>query len=70
MVNALREKRQPLHSLEHDLHLLEVIEASAKAAKEKRAIAVQSRFPALDLRLEERQDRHHLHDHTRPPDEQ
>ena len=70
MVNALHEERQPLHSLEHDLHLLEVIEASAKAAKEKRAIAVQSRFPALDLQLEERQDRHHLHDHTRPPDEQ
>lgn len=70
MVNALREKRQPLHSLEHDLHLLEVIEASSKAAKEKRAVAVQSRFAPLDLRLEEGQDRHHLHDHTRPADEQ
>ena len=70
MVNALREKRQPLHSLEHDIHLLDVIEASTRAAKEKRAIAVQSRFRPLDLRLKERQDRHHLHDHTRPPDEQ
>lgn len=70
MVNALREKRQPLHSLEHDLHLLEVIEASTKAAKEKRAIVVQSRFRPLDLRLEERQDLHHIHDHTRPADEQ
>lgn len=70
MVHAVREKHRPRHSLEHDLHLLEVIEASTKAAKEKRAIEVQSRFPALDLRLEERQDRHHLHDHTRPADEQ
>jgi predicted dehydrogenase len=70
MVHALTEGRQPLHSLEHDLHLLEVIEASSKAAKEKRAIAVQSRFRPLDLRTEERQDRHHLHDHTRPADEQ
>ncbi len=70
MVNALVEERQPLHNLEHDLHLLEVIEASTRAAKEKRTIAVQSSFPTLDLRLEERQGRHHLHDHTRPADEQ
>jgi predicted dehydrogenase len=70
MVNALREQRQPLHSLDHDIHLLEVIEASSKAAREKRAIAVLSRFLPLDLRLEERQDRHHHHDHTRPADEQ
>jgi predicted dehydrogenase len=70
MVNAVREERQPLHDLEHDLHLLEVIEACAKAAKEKRAVAVESTFSPLDLRLQERQDRHHLHDHTRPADEQ
>jgi predicted dehydrogenase len=70
MVNALREDRPPLQNLEHDLHLLEVIEASDRAAQEKRAIPVQSRFPALDLRLEERHDRHHLHDHTRAADEQ
>jgi predicted dehydrogenase len=70
IVHALAEKRQPLHNLEHDLHLLEVIEASTKAAKEKRAVAVQSRFHPIDLRMEERQDRHHLHDHTRPADEQ
>jgi len=70
MVTALREERPPLHNLDHDIHLLEVIEASGKAAVEKRAIAVQSRFEPLDLHLQERQDRHHLHDHTRPPDEQ
>ena len=70
MVNALQEKRLPLHSLDHDIHLLEVIGAATKAATEKRAISVQSRFQALDLRLEERHDRHHLHDHTRRADEQ
>ena len=70
MVNALREERPPLHNPEHDLHLLEVIEACGKAAKEKRAIALQSTFRPLDLRFQERQDRHHLHDHTRPADEQ
>ena len=70
MAHALREKRAPLHNLEHDMHLLEVIDASTKAAKEKRAVAVQSRFHPLDLRLQKRQDRHHLHDHTRPADEQ
>jgi predicted dehydrogenase len=70
MVIALRENRPPLHNMDHDIHLLEVIEACEKAAREKRAIAVKSRFPRLDLRLQERQDRHHLHDHTRPADEQ
>lgn len=70
MVHALRENRQPLHTIEQDLHLLEVIEASTKAAREKRAVTVQSSFAPLDLRLEEREDRHHLHDHTRPADEQ
>ena len=70
MVRALIEEREPLHCLDHDLHLLEVIEASSKAAKEKRAIAVKSRFDLLDLRIEERQERHHLHDHTRRADEQ
>ena len=70
MVNAIREQRRPVHSLEHDIHLLEVIEACTQAAREKRCVAVHSRFQPLDLRLEEPQDRQHLHDHTRPADEQ
>jgi predicted dehydrogenase len=70
MVNALREKRSPLHNLEHDVHLLEIIEAGARAAREKRAVAVESRFSPLNLQLQEQQDRHHLHDHTRPINEQ
>ena len=70
MVNALQEKRQPLQSLAQDVHLLEIIEASTKAAKENKAIEVKSRFIPLDLGLETRRDRHHLHDHTRPSNEQ
>jgi len=70
MVQSLREARTPLHCIEQDIHLIEVVEAAARSAREKRAVAVQSRFAALDLRLAERYDRHHLHDHTRPSDEQ
>ena len=70
MVSALREGRQPLHSPEQDIHLLEVIEASTQSAREKRAIALKSRFVPLNLELAECQDRHHLHDHTRPANEQ
>jgi predicted dehydrogenase len=70
MVNALREGRAPLHCIEQDLHLLETIEACNKSVREKRAVPVHSRFPILDLGMKERGDRHHLHDHTRPSDEQ
>jgi len=70
MVRALIEDRKPLHSPDHDLHVLEIIEATSKAARQKCAIAIRSRFRALDLRIEDRPERHHLHDHTRPADEQ
>jgi predicted dehydrogenase len=70
LVRALNEDRKPLHHPDHDLHLLEVIEASGEAARKKCAVSVQSRFSPVDLRFEESQDRHHLHDHTRPANEQ
>jgi predicted dehydrogenase len=70
LVMALSQRRPPLHNPQQDLHLLEVIEACEKAAQEKRAVCVKSRFQPLDLSLQERTDRHHLHDHTRPADEQ
>lgn len=70
LVMSLRQGRPPLHNLQQDIHLLEVIEACEKSAREKRVIAVQSRFVPIDLGLEERADRHHLHDHTRPADGQ
>jgi len=70
-VMALFDGRQPLAEITHDLHLLEVIEAAAASAKVGRWIAIASRFRELDLTLREhRRDLHHLHDHTRPADEQ
>jgi predicted dehydrogenase len=73
LVLALREDRPPLADPAHDLHVLEIVDAAREAAAEGRAVSVSSRFGPLDLRPEEaagRSDRQHLHDHTRPPDEQ
>ena len=72
-VMALWTGRPPLVDLGHDLHLLDVIEAARCAAKEGAAVPVHSEFKPLDLRSEElksRRARHHVHDHTRPEDEQ
>jgi predicted dehydrogenase len=73
MVMALRQGRSPLADLTHDLHLLEVLEAAQLASNEGRTISVHSRFNPLNLQpdaLKVGADRHHLHDHTRPADEQ
>jgi predicted dehydrogenase len=72
-VLALRDDRPPLADPAHDLHVLEIVDAAREAAAGRRAVRVSSRFGPLDLRPEEaagRGDREHLHDHTRPPDEQ
>ncbi len=70
-VTAMFEGRRPLAEITHDLHLLEVFEAAAASAKEGRWAPISSRFRELDLSLKEkRHDLHHLHDHTRPADEQ
>jgi len=69
-VLALREGRAPLQELEQDLHLLDVVEAARRAALERRAVEVSSRFPDLDLTLEPPAGLEHVHDHTRPLDEQ
>jgi predicted dehydrogenase len=72
-VLALRESRPPLAEPTHDLHLLDVVDAARRATAERAAVPVTSRFRPLDLRPEELAEpraRHHLHDHTRPPDEQ
>jgi predicted dehydrogenase len=69
-VLCVREGRQPLASLHHDLHLLDVVEAARASAGERRAVPVESSFDALDLRLEPASRIQHLHDHTRPSDEQ
>lgn len=70
LVLALREGRRPLHNPEHDLHLIDVIEACERSAREKCAVSVESRFQPLSLEISESGERHHLHDHTRPSDEQ
>jgi predicted dehydrogenase len=70
-VIALSEGRAPLTEITHDLHLLEIVEAAERSAKECRWMTISSRFRELDLSLrEQRRDLHHLHDHTRPADEQ
>jgi len=70
-VLALYEKRAPLTEITHDLHLLEVIEAAQRSARDGRWISVKSAFRDLDLSLsEDKRAQHHLHDHTRPADEQ
>jgi predicted dehydrogenase len=69
-VLALRESRLPLQELRQDLHLLDVVEAVRVAVAERRAVEVASRFPDLDLALELPTGLEHVHDHTRPVDEQ
>ena len=46
LVACLRERRAPLASSSHDLHLLDVIAASRVASRERRAVAVESGFDA------------------------
>ncbi len=72
-VSSLREGRLPLAEPTHDLHLLDIVDAARRAVGERTAVSVASRFEPLDLRpdeIAEPRARHHLHDHTRPPDEQ
>ena len=60
----------PLASLEQDLHLLDVIAAARESVANRAPVSVDSSFAALDLRLELPPRIEHLHDHTRPSDEQ
>ncbi|MBO0719968.1 MAG: Gfo/Idh/MocA family oxidoreductase [Blastocatellia bacterium] len=70
-VTALFEGREPLAEITQDLHLLEIVEAAAQSARERRWVSLSSRFREFDLRpAGKRHDPHHLHDHTRPADEQ
>jgi predicted dehydrogenase len=67
---ALGEGRSPLQELEQDLHLLDVVEAARVAVVDRRAVEVPSRFPDLDLTYQLPTGAEHVHDHTRPLDEQ
>jgi predicted dehydrogenase len=73
LVMALRGGRAPLADLAQDIHLLEIIEAARRSARERVAVPVASRFSPLDLDAEGLKGQrapHHVHDHTRPEDEQ
>ena len=70
LVMAVREDRPPSANIEQDLHLLDVLDASWRAASSGRAVPVASRFEPLDLRPPAADASGHIHDHTRSPDEQ
>ena len=71
LVAAVLEGRAPVGNIEQDLHLLEVVDAARTAASERAAMPVISRFDPIDLRLgTDESPPAHVHDHTRPPEEQ
>ncbi len=69
-VAAVREQRPPLQQLQQDLHLLDVVDAARQSVRTRASVQVTSTYPELDLTLEPPADLHHVHDHTRPLDEQ
>jgi predicted dehydrogenase len=70
-VLALRTGRPALDNPELDIHLIDVIGACGSSAAEARSISVSSRFePWTELRPERERLGHHVHDRTRPADEQ
>jgi predicted dehydrogenase len=67
---AVRDGADPLISLDHDLHVLDVIEACRAAAASDGTVPIESEFPELDLTLALDPSAARHHDHTRAPDEQ
>lgn len=69
LVGALTQGRDPLASSAHDLHVLELIELASASAADGRSLHVGSDPTIPDLRVEVGPSTH-VHDRTRPPDEQ
>jgi predicted dehydrogenase len=70
-VAALHESRPPLAFADLDVHVLEVIAAAGRSAEEGARAEVASRFePPAALRVGDAGPAHHVHDRTRPADEQ
>ncbi len=71
-VSAVRSGRPPLAEPALDVHLIELISVAQRAASEGRSQATETRFPSFDaLRLATpAADGTHVHDRTRPADEQ
>ena len=69
-VSALHGGRPPLAAPAIDVHVLDVIAAAGRAARDGTAVEVASRFePFTALRLHDRPGAH-VHDRTRPAEEQ
>jgi predicted dehydrogenase len=70
-VVALGSGRPPIASAELDVHLIDVIVAAGRSAAEGRNVSVTSGFdPWTELYVEESRSTRHVHDRTRPADEQ
>ena len=70
LVHAIRRARPPCSSESWDLHLVDVLESARASVAGHRPISVTSTFTLPELRRERGVDLHHLHDHTRSPEEQ
>ena len=69
-VAAIRERRPPVADPAVDVHVIEIVDAAGRAAGQGVAVPVVTRCePFAALRLEEEPGRH-VHDRTRPADEQ
>ena len=64
------DDRAPRCSESWDLHLVEILESARASIAGRRPVAVSSTFELPELRLVQTLELHHLHDHTRSPDEQ
>jgi predicted dehydrogenase len=70
-VVALASGRPPTANAELDVHLIDVIAAAGRSAAEGRNVDVTSGFdPWTELYVEESPSARHVHDRTRPADEQ
>lgn len=69
-VAALQEGRPPAGDPAHDLHLLEILDATDRALRSGGTIKTVTRFTPQIADQTVPSARTHLHDRTRPPDEQ
>jgi predicted dehydrogenase len=49
LVDCVRERRHPVLSAEHAIHVLEIVEAVRRSAETGRAVEVLSTFPMTPL---------------------
>jgi len=69
-VTAIRSGAEPLGDPTLDVHVLEVIEAAMRAAAEDQPVDVKGRFSPIEALRFDPQAGTHVHDRTRPADEQ